>query len=31
MVDLNDPKNPIIKVRVWNPERDPDFKGVASF
>lgn len=31
MVDLNDPKNPIIKVRVWNPERDPDFQGVASF
>ena len=31
MVDLNDPKSPIIKVRVWNPERDPDFQGVANF
>ena len=25
MVDLNDPKQPIIKVRSWQPERDPDF------
>ena len=25
MVDLNDPKKPIIKVRSWQPERDPDF------
>lgn len=25
MVDINDPKNPIIKVRTWQPERDPDF------
>ena len=31
MVDLNNPKEPIIKVRVWNPERDPDFKGINSF
>ena len=25
MVDLNDPKKPIIKVRAWQPERDPNF------
>ena len=25
MVDLNDPKKPIIKVRAWQPEKDPDF------
>lgn len=25
MVDLNDPKQPVIKVRSWQPERDPDF------
>ncbi len=25
MVDLNDPKKPVIKVRSWQPERDPDF------
>jgi hypothetical protein len=25
MVDINDPANPIIKVRTWQPERDPDF------
>ena len=25
MVDLNDPKKPIIKVRSWQPERDPNF------
>ena len=31
MVDLNDPKLPIIKVRVWQPERDPDFKGLPNF
>ena len=31
MVDLNDPKQPIIKVRVWQPERDPDFKGLPNF
>ena len=24
-VDLNDPDNPIIKVRTWQPDRDPDF------
>lgn len=24
-VDLNDPDNPVIKVRTWQPERDPDF------
>lgn len=31
MVDLNDPKQPIIKVRVWQPERDPDFRGLPNF
>lgn len=25
MVDINDPENPIIKVRTWQPERDPNF------
>lgn len=25
MVDLNDPKKPVIKVRSWQPERDPNF------
>jgi hypothetical protein len=24
MVDMNDAKNPIIKVRTWQPERDPN-------
>ena len=31
MVDLNDPKQPVISVRVWMPERDPDFDGLFSF
>ena len=25
MVDINDPEKPIIKVRTWQPERDPNF------
>lgn len=25
MVDINDPKKPIIKVRTWQAEKDPDF------
>lgn len=25
MVDINDPEKPIIKVRTWQPEKDPDF------
>lgn len=25
MVDLNDPEKPVIKVRTWQPEKDPDF------
>ena len=25
MIDINDPNNPIIKVRTWQPEKDPDF------
>ena len=25
MVDLNDPKRPVIKVRAWQPERDENF------
>lgn len=27
MVDLNDPKTPIIKVRTWQPERDPNINS----
>lgn len=32
-VDLNDPDNPIIKVRTWQPDRDPDFGlyGLGDF
>lgn len=25
IVDINDPDNPIIKVRTWQPEKDPNF------
>lgn len=25
MVDINDPQKPIIKVRTWQPEKDPNF------
>lgn len=25
IVDINDPKQPIIKVRTWQPEKDPNF------
>lgn len=25
MVDLNNPKEPVIHVRTWQPEKDPDF------
>ncbi len=25
IVDVNDPDNPIIKVRTWQPEKDPNF------
>ena len=25
MVDVNDPKQPIIRVRTWQPEKDPNF------
>ena len=31
MVDLNNPKQPVIKVRVWQPERDPNFQGLPNF
>lgn len=33
MVDVNNPDNPIIKVRTWQPERDPDFGiyGLSNF
>ena len=24
-VDVNNPKQPIIKVRTWQPEKDPNF------
>ena len=27
MVDMNDPKTPIIKVRTWQPERDPNINS----
>ena len=32
-IDLNDPENPIIKVRTWQPDRDPDFGlyGLGNF
>lgn len=29
MVDINNPNEPIIKVRTWQPEKDPDF-GIYS-
>ena len=29
MIDVNDPDSPIIKVRTWQPERDPNF-GIIS-
>ena len=25
MVDINDPEKPVIKVRTWQPEKDPNF------
>lgn len=25
MVDINEPENPLIKVRTWQPEKDPQF------
>ena len=25
MVDLNNPEEPLIHVRTWQPEKDPDF------
>lgn len=25
MVDINDPRNPVIKVRTWQPDKDPRF------
>lgn len=31
MVDLNEPKLPVIKARVWHFERDPNFKGLPNF
>lgn len=29
MIDINDPAHPIIKVRTWQPEKDPNF-GIYS-
>lgn len=29
LVDLNSPENPLIKIRTWQPEKDPNF-GVYS-
>ena len=33
MVDVNDPDTPVIKVRTWQPEKDPDFGvyGLSNF
>ena len=33
MIDVNDPNNPIIKVRTWQPDRDPNFGiiGISDF
>lgn len=31
IVDVNDPKQPCIKVRVWQKEKDPDFSGLPDF
>lgn len=33
MVDVNNPDNPIIKVRTWQPEKDPEFGiyGLSNF
>ena len=33
MVDVNNPDKPIIKVRTWQPEKDPDFGvyGLSDF
>lgn len=33
MVDVNNPDNPVIKVRTWQPEKDPDFGvyGLSDF
>lgn len=33
MVDVNNPDKPIIKVRTWQPEKDPDFGiyGLSNF
>ena len=33
MVDVNNPDNPIIKVRTWQPEKDPNFGvyGLSDF
>ena len=25
MVDINDPERPLIKLRTWQPEKDPQF------
>lgn len=29
LVDLNSPENPLIKIRTWQPEKDPEF-GIHS-
>lgn len=33
MVDVNNPDSPVIKVRTWQPEKDPDFGiyGLSNF
>ena len=25
MLDMNDPEKPLIKIRTWQPEKDPTF------
>ena len=30
MVDINDPDNPIISIRTWQPERNPDINSLYS-
>ena len=31
MVDLNNPEKPIIKVRTWQPEKDPNFGLINAY
>ncbi len=31
LVDFNDPDAPLIKVRTWQPEPDPDFGLITPY